>query len=108
MGVKDVDVRSYPLAHAKGSPQFCHEDEDMSVIETRQRGQADVEGAILPLKPVCTQVPGTVSFSHCKEYQSAAEFRQDTKRHRIPLAVITTGQTRGDVSHGMYLGFPDS
>ena len=45
-GVKDVEVRSYPLAPAKGSHQFCHAYEDMFVIETRQRGQADVEGAI--------------------------------------------------------------
>ena len=53
-GVKDVEVRSYPLAPAKGSPQFSHEYEDMFVTETRQRGQADVEGAILPLEPLCT------------------------------------------------------
>ena len=82
-GTKNAEVRKYPLAPGEGSRQICHPNEEMFLIETPQKGPADVGDAALPRKPVAAQVVGTVKFASCRKYDSFADFRSDQHRHRI-------------------------
>ena len=55
----------------------------MFLIETRQKGPADVGGLTLPPPPTSAQATGTVAFARCWEYKDVAAFRSDSERHRI-------------------------
>ena len=42
MRAKDIEVRSFPMAPARGSQDFCHPYVKMFLIETLPQGPADV------------------------------------------------------------------
>ena len=94
MRAKDIEVRSFPMAPARGSHNFCHPDVEMFLIETPPQGPADVRRVasgdsgrewrgVIPPPPKRAQVIGTVTFGECTEYDSKAAFRKDAARHRI-------------------------
>ena len=94
MRAKDIEVRSFPMAPARGSHNFCHPDVEMFLIETPPQGPADVRRVasgdsgrewhgVIPPPPKRAHVIGTVAFRECTEYDSKAAFRKDASRHRI-------------------------
>ena len=94
MRAKDIEVRSFPMAPARGSQDFCHPYVKMFLIETLPQGPADVSRVasgdsgrewrgVIPPPPKRAQVIGALTFGECTEYDSKAAFREDAARHRI-------------------------
>ncbi len=82
-GVKSVEVRKYPLAPAKGSRQFCLPQEELFIIETKQKGPALVGSATLPAATITAHIIGTVTFASSTRYEDVEAFQKDQARHRI-------------------------
>lgn len=78
-GAKTVEVRKYALGY------IARANEEMWLVETTNAKLEDavVEGVLLPAKPPCAQIVGTITFARSTPYHDRGTFRADASRHRI-------------------------